>query len=571
MKKNNEPKHDNRKTAIYSRKSKYTGKGESVGNQIEMCKKRLQYRFDFIDLENDIVIYEDEGFSGANTKRPNFQRMLKDIKDNKIKCVICYRLDRISRNVSDFAEFKETFSQHDVTFISISEDFDTSTPMGNAMMMIASVFAQLERDTIAERIRDNMLELAKTGRWLGGNTPTGFKSKEVQNMTIDGKKKKLFQLTSILEEMNIVKTIYDKYLEVKSQTGLETYMLKNDIKTKNSKDFARWSLVNILTNPVYAVADKDTLEYFKQFDIEIFAEEKDFDGSHGLMVYNKTEKKGKTNQVVRKDISEWIVAIGKHKGVISGKDWVEVQQLLDKNADKRYRKPAQNNALLSGLLKCAHCGSFMRPKLKGKGNLDNQGNRRFDYMCSLKDKSRKTKCDCTNINGVEADNLVMQTIKDLINPKHEFYKTLKSLSKSIDTADNNSNEINLLKSEYKKNENDINNLLDRIKYINVDLLDEVQTEIKKLKNANMEIEKQMKTLTKDSDNFISDSETASLVLHILDTYFNTFDTLDLVCKRDLIKLLVSSVYSDGKDIIINLIGTKELDNNSIIPLCDSSK
>lgn len=571
MKKNSEPKHDNRKIAIYSRKSKYTGKGESVGNQIEMCKKRLQYRYENIDLENDIVIYEDEGFTGANTKRPNFQRMLKDIKDNKIKCVICYRLDRISRNVSDFAEFKETFSQYDVTFISISEDFDTSTPMGNAMMMIASVFAQLERDTIAERIRDNMLELSKTGRWLGGNTPTGFKSKEVQKMTIDGKKKKLFQLTPILEEMSIVKTIYDKYLEVKSQTSLETYMLKNDIKTKNSKDFTRWGLVNILTNPVYAIADKDTLEYFKQFDIEIFAEEKDFDGTHGLMVYNKTEKKGKTNQVVRKDISEWIVAIGKHKGVISGKDWVEVQQLLDKNADKRYRKPAQNNALLSGLLKCCHCGSFMRPKLKGKDDLDNQGNRRFDYMCSLKDKSRKTKCDCTNINGIEADNLVMQTIKDLINPKHKFYKTLKSLSKSIDTTDNNNNELNLLKSEYKKNENDINNLLDRIKYINVDLLDEVQTEIKKLKNANMEIEKQMKELTKDSDNFISDSETASLVLHILDTYFNTFDKLDLVHKRDLIKLLISNVYSDGKDITINLIGAKELDNNSIIPLCDSSK
>ncbi|MEE0699067.1 MAG: recombinase family protein [Bacilli bacterium] len=556
---------------MYSRKSKYTGKGESVGNQVEMCKKRLQYRYENLDLENEVVIYEDEGFTGYNTKRPNFQRMLKDIKDNKIKCVICYRLDRISRNVSDFAEFKETFSQYDVTFISISEDFDTSTPMGNAMMMIASVFAQLERDTIAERIRDNMLELAKTGRWLGGNTPTGFKSKEVQKMTIDGKKKKLFRLTPIIEEVNVVKTIYDKYLHLKSQSSLETYMLKNDIKTKNGKHFSRWSLVNILTNPVYAVADKDTLEYFKQFDIEIFADEKDFDGTHGLMVYNKTEKKGKTNHVIKKDVSEWIVAIGKHKGVISGKNWVEVQRLLDKNADKRYRKPAGNNALLSGLLKCSYCGFFMRPKLKGKNDLDSKGNRKFDYMCSLKDKSRKTKCNCMNINGIEADNLVMQTIKDLFNPNHEFYMAIKTLLKSFDIAYDNNHELNLLKAEYKKNQSNINNLLDRIKYVDVSLINNISAEIKKLKNTNMEIEKQMKALTKDKNNFISDKEITSLALNILDTYFNTFDFLDLVHKRDLIKSLVSSVTSNGKDININLVGSEALNNNSIIPRCDSSK
>ena len=83
----------------------------------------------------------------------------------------------------------------------------------------------------------------------------------------------------------------EKYKELKSQTKLETYTIQNNIKTKNGKDYTRWGLKNILTNPVYAIADKDTLEYFKSFGIDIYANEEDFDGEHGLMVYNKTENR----------------------------------------------------------------------------------------------------------------------------------------------------------------------------------------------------------------------------------------------------------------------------------------
>lgn len=176
-----------------------------------------------------------------------------------------------------------------------------------------------------------------------------------------------------------------------------------------------------------------------------------------------------------------------------------------------------------------------------------------------------------NINGIEADNLVMQTIKDLFNPNHEFYMAIKTLLKSFDIAYDNNHELNLLKAEYKKNQSNINNLLDRIKYVDVSLINNISAEIKKLKNTNMEIEKQMKALTKDKNNFISDKEITSLALNILNTYFNTFNSLDLVYKRDLIKSLVSSVTSNGKDITINLVGSEVLNYNSIVPRCDSSK
>ncbi len=158
------------------------------------------------------------------------------------------------------------------------------------MMFMISVFAQLERDTIAERIRDNMIELAKTGRWLGGTTPTGFKSEQIENITIDNKKRKLYKLSPIDDEIIISKSLFHKFLELKSLTKLETYTIQNDIKTKNGKLYTRWALTNILTNPVYAMADEDTLEYFKNFGIEIYADEKEFNGTQGLMVYNKTNQ-----------------------------------------------------------------------------------------------------------------------------------------------------------------------------------------------------------------------------------------------------------------------------------------
>jgi len=143
------------KAAIYSRKSKFTGKGESVENQIQLCK---EHGMKYLDIaESDFTIYEDEGFSGGNTNRPQFQKLIKDAKAKKFDILICYRLDRISRNVSDFSQLIKDLNKYNVNFISIREQFDTTTPMGRAMMYIASVFSQLERETIAERIKDNMI------------------------------------------------------------------------------------------------------------------------------------------------------------------------------------------------------------------------------------------------------------------------------------------------------------------------------------------------------------------------------------------------------------------------------
>lgn len=561
-------KKDNRKIAIYSRKSKYTGKGESTYNQIEACKRKIELTFEDANLEKDILIYEDEGFTGYNTNRPDFQKMLKDVRDNKLKAVVFYKLDRISRNVSDFSNLVIEFDNYNVSFLSATESLENVTPSGRAMMFMISVFAQLERDTIAERIRDNMIELAKTGRWLGGTTPTGFKSEQIENITIDGRKRRLYKLSPIKEEISVVKILFDKMRELKSQSKLETYTIQNDIKTKNGKVYTRWSLKNILTNPVYAMADRDTLEYFKQFDMEIYADEKEFDGTHGLMVYNKTEKK--KNQIVKKDYSDWIVAIGKHEGIVSGKEWVKIQEIIDENSNMKYRKPSVSNCILSGVLHCAYCGSFMRAKLRKNLVVDEFGRRKFDYMCELKEKSRKQKCQCKNINGLETDDLVLEEIKKITTPTSNISKALKKMSSDIvNKEQRKSQEAKTLKSIISKNEKDIDLLLEKIKYIDVDLLDDLQNEIKKLKKINEELENQVEKLT-NNYNEVKDKDTADLLLNVLNTYVESFDILDLNTKRNMIKMLVSSIATDGDSITINFIGSRKMKNGNF-PTGDNCK
>ena len=216
---------------IYSRKSKFTGKGESIENQIEMCRRYIATHYSEEEAE-EALVYEDEGFSGGNLERPRFKKMMSDSQKTEFAAIVVYRLDRISRNIGDFAKLIEDLGGRHIDFISIREQFDTSSPMGRAMMYIASVFSQLERETIAERIRDNMRELSKTGRWLGGNTPTGYESEGISSVSIDGKTRKAYRLKTIPDELNLVKIIFNKFIETGSLTKTDEFLMNGRYKTK---------------------------------------------------------------------------------------------------------------------------------------------------------------------------------------------------------------------------------------------------------------------------------------------------------------------------------------------------
>ncbi len=547
-------RNDLRKYVIYSRKSKFTGKGESVENQIEICKAYIKSKFDINIKDEDIIIKQDEGFSGKDVKRPQFQEMMKLVKDKQVKMIVVYKLDRLSRNVLDFCEMYNELELYDTKFASVSESFDTTTSMGRAMLMITMTFAQLERETIAERIRDNMMELAKTGRWLGGNTPMGFESEKMEKFNINGKKVSLYKLSPINDEIEIIKLIYDKYLELKSLTTLETFLLNNNLKTRRECDFARWGLKKILTNPVYAIADKDMFNYFKDNDMDIFNEEIDWDGTYGVMSYNKTSKT-KTGSVKTKDKDQWINAIGKHQGIIKGKDWVEVQTLLNSNQNKAYRLPVKNNSILAGILRCEHCGNLMRPKLKDT-TLPN-GDRKFNYICDLKMRSRGKQCNCPNVNGNEADKLVIDGIKELAKPTSEFYQELLKVIKYENYGKNSqTTELEVLERKHNQNLASIKNYISRIEYVDEDLLDDVQNKIKDLKQKDKEVVAKIQELKETQPDSYTDQETAKMLVYILDNYMSNFTELDLLSQRNFLKLFIGNCSTDGKDIHIDLIGSR---------------
>ena len=205
--------------AIYSRKSVLTDRGESVENQVELCRRCLAAQYPDVGPE-EIAVYEDEGFSGKDLQRPQFRRMLEDIRRERPEALVCYRLDRVSRSVGDFADLIRKLEGWGVGFLCIREKFDTSTPMGKAMMYIASVFAQLERETIAQRVRDNMRLLARTGRWLGGVPPTGFRAERAAEVIVDGRLRTACRLVPEPAEWRAAGEIFRLFLARQGLTGL---------------------------------------------------------------------------------------------------------------------------------------------------------------------------------------------------------------------------------------------------------------------------------------------------------------------------------------------------------------
>lgn len=318
--------------AIYSRKSKYTGKGESIENQIEICREYLRMHYGEEEARR-AVVYEDEGFSGGNLNRPRFCVMMDEARKNRYRAIVVYRLDRISRNIGDFAGLIRELEADGIDFISVKEQFDTGNPMGRAMMYISSVFSQLERETIAERIRDNLRELAKTGRWLGGMTPIGYASRQTVSVSIDGRQKRACMLEEIPQEMEVVKAIFDKFLEKQSLKEVDAYLFERGCRTRKGKRFSRFSIRAILTNPVYMIADEEAWQYLTGKGVQVFGAREDFDGVHGIMTYNRTlQKAGRAHKA--KPMEEWIAAVGCHTGRIPGASWVRTQEILEKNSRK---------------------------------------------------------------------------------------------------------------------------------------------------------------------------------------------------------------------------------------------
>ena len=192
--------------------------------------------------------YDDGGFSGSNTNRPALQRLLEDVRAGKIDVIVVYKVDRLTRSLADFAKLVELFDQNNVSFVSVTQQFNTTTSMGRLTLNMLLSFAQFEREVTSERIRDKISASKRKGLWVGGRTPLGYDAKD-RKVSVNA------------AEADRVRTIFRGYLELGSLNLLMADLRKRGIVTKVRKlktgehvggiPFTRGSLAQLLRNRFY--------------------------------------------------------------------------------------------------------------------------------------------------------------------------------------------------------------------------------------------------------------------------------------------------------------------------------
>lgn len=271
---------------------------------------------------DDFEIFEDAGYSGGTTDRPAYQDMMNRIKMGEFSHLLVWKIDRISRNLRDFSDMYDELKKCNVTFISRNEQFDTSTAMGEAMLKIILVFAELERKLTGERVFSVMISRAQKGLWNGATVPLGY---EWDSETKFPK--------PCESEVKIVQYIYDQYEKIKSTTKVAKKLNIEKIPTKRNGNWTPRTVGSILTNPFYI----------------------------GTYRYNTKTKKTRR----WKDKSEWVVIENNHQAIINKEQFERVGKIIQNNykGDKNYQKSHTNVHILSGIASCHKCGRKMHSGL----------------------------------------------------------------------------------------------------------------------------------------------------------------------------------------------------------------
>ncbi|MBZ0214985.1 MAG: recombinase family protein, partial [Fimbriimonadaceae bacterium] len=294
--------------------------------------------------------YDDGGISGGHMDRPGLQDLVSDIKAGLIDIIVVYKVDRLTRSLTDFAKLVDIFDASDVSFVSVTQAFNTTTSMGRLTLNVLLSFAQFEREVTAERIRDKIAASKKKGMWMGGTVPYGY----------DNKNKKLFVRD---DEAKIVKSLFQLYLQhrnvrlVKHYADLLGYRTRKRVhksgKTSGGQSFSRGHIYAILSNPIYQ---------------------------------GKIRHKDK-------------VYPGEQEAIIEPDVWQKAQSILKSNAIKRGTEHnSRSPALLAGLLFDANGQKLVPHHANKKG-------RRYHYYVSQRLKSGDEK-QGWRIPGHEIEGLV---------------------------------------------------------------------------------------------------------------------------------------------------------------------
>lgn len=505
--------------AIYPRKSVYRDNSDSVQVQVQLCKDYANILYHDVPL--DFRIYDrDEGFSGKNTNRPSYQELMQDVKRNEIDVVMVYKLDRISRNVQEFSAMYSTFQKHNVSFVSVKESFDTTTPMGRTVMYILAAFAQLERENTSERVADSMLALGASGKWTGGTLPCGFTSVRKK----DGKKEHSYLVVDP-SSIGLVKRLYQLFLEGYSITGVERYCRDNGIRSRAGYFLSSSQIHGILANPVYCQNSLEAYYYLKDIGCAL-PDQSLFDGQSGLIGYGRTRTSADAQRTQIK--SNWTISIGIHEPVIPAADWISVQKRFGVN--KLIRTAKYNCGLLKGVLRCK-CGARMDIRTYTKNNIT------FSYYyCTSMARQGKQKCNSGYIRIEGVDQSFLNQLRRLrLNPD-----SLKLRKDSDDLPDAKS-----LRSQIRTMDESIRNLTAALEQaLDTSAIGYIIRKISELDKEKHSLEislqkAELRILSAKSDAEI-EAEIYQSICYLLDN----FDTIDYRGKTELIRKIVKKCILD---------------------------
>jgi len=307
--------------------------------------------------------YDDGGFTGGNMERPALKRLLADIEAGKIDCVVVYKVDRLSRSLLDFARMMETFEKHCVSFVSVTQQFNTATSMGRLVLNVLLSFAQFEREIISERTRDKIAATRRKGKWAGGHPILGY------DVDPQG-----FRLVVNADEAERVRAIFKLYVqheallpvvqELEQRGWLNKRWTTRKGHERGGKPFTKTSLYKLLTNVAY------------------------------------------TGKVRYKDE----LHDGEHEAIIGADLWRQVQSKLQRNG-RTGGAMVRNKfgAILKGLLHCVPCGCSMSPTHSTR-----DGTKRYRYyVCSSAQKRGWQSCPSKSIPAGEIERFVVEQIKDI--------------------------------------------------------------------------------------------------------------------------------------------------------------
>lgn len=267
--------------AIYTRKSTEEGLDQnfnSLDAQREACLAYItsQKAEGWIPVKAN---YDDGGYSGGNIERPGLKKLIEDIKAGKVDIIVVYKIDRLTRALMDFAKLVELFDEHQVTFVSVTQSFNTTTSMGRLTLNVLLSFAQFEREVTGERIRDKIAASKKKGIWMGGPIPLGYDLKD-RNLLINEK------------EASLVRKIYETYLKVRSVVKLIEILNSDGDKTKAGNNFTRGMLYTLLASPLYIGKLKHKNQIYEGGQKPIVSLEA-WSAAQELLANNAVEPRGK--------------------------------------------------------------------------------------------------------------------------------------------------------------------------------------------------------------------------------------------------------------------------------------